>query len=356
MRRLVLCLILVLFVLDVRISKAAAPAATVISQAADFLFGEMQKRSERQQAEQINRQLAEISAKLDVISQQLTQALQALQQLQTRVEDIQDEQARKHVLGTAAQIVASYDAWKENPRKYDQIALQRLTVLQDNSRFLMANRSFQNFHMVGYAMLMEHDMFVLLSSERSLRSGSYKQYADYFLTCATDENAEHTVARLLKEATDRAAAIRNFVNDLPAQPLCPDFSRDSCDGDCRSCDFDQFTVTVRQPDGRFASSGQKRLLNKRNCRIDRSCGSDCGVRKPIQAVFRGNLHASLAFVSNPVTDMSDHSQCPAQLNEQLDALAALDARIAKLEEAKASCLKLEEQARRLLNEAASLRR
>lgn len=336
---------------------AAQSAVSVIGQAAEYIASQMEKHNQQKTLAGLGAQLSEINAKLDLLSRQVQLSIKMLQDIKEHADDLEDERARKHVWATSAQIVANFDTWRRNLQEYKTIARDRMGVLQDNSRFLMANRSYLNFQMVGFAMLMEHDMFELLREPKAAREGSFKQYVDYFHSCATNEQAPFTIASLLREQRQLADDIKNAIASLPQEPLCPDYVRNTCDDDvrCRTCKFDQFTVVYRKSDGRFDFTPHKVLLNKRDCRRDISCGQDeCVSQKPDRA---GEDFVALSFFMMPVgqiSSMEDHSQCPAQLNAKLDELAGHAEKIARLEEAQRACLKLEAQARKLFDTASAL--
>lgn len=337
-----------------RPASAVIPTATIVGKAGEVLLSQMSKSTADKQLVEMQKQMAEIRAKLDEIQEQLKQVLAALQDIRHHQDDLVDQSARNEVWASINTITANFKGWAENPRRWEnaeELALQRL---EDSSRYLMRNRAYLDFNDAGYAMLMERQMFKLMKKSKAFREGSFQQYVTYFHESASDASRPFTIAAMLTAARAERDENQAFIQNLPAEPLCPDYTRTVCSQhtDCRHCTYDQFTVIVRGPDGRFRhDDSKKRLLNERGCSNDRTCG-DCphGEGRPDHAARHVSFSLSiLAAVPQP-TSMNDHSQCAVSLNSRLDRIAVLDVQIQKLEEAQQVCLALEEQAKKFAAE------
>jgi hypothetical protein len=341
-------LVLTLTVVVSSPTNAAVPA-TVIAKAGEMILSHLDKAASAREMEKINSQLSEIRGKLDEINRDVKAALAALHDIRKRQDDVVDQTSQNGVWAAIGTILANFQGWSTKPERYENAEELALQELQGAARNLMRNRAYLNFTDAGYAMLIERDMLQLMRKPKPFRKAAFEQYAQYFYDTANDVSKPFTVAALLQAAIDARDAEQAFLSNLPAEPLCPDYTRSVCAGECKSCTYDQFTVMARGADGRyFHNDARKTLRNERQCGRDSGCSCDreVGSRRPDKLVLGFGILAATAQASS----MNDHSQCAYNLNQRLDNIQTLNDQVAKLQDAKAVCSQLEQRARQFAAE------
>jgi hypothetical protein len=101
-----------------------------------------------------------------------------LRALNVKLDESFDREERTRLLAVVRVIGNDYPTWSQDPTKYKQEASAALQTLEIESNNLMLRKTASNFETVAFAMLMEKDMFVLLSSDTALMKRHFSAYED----------------------------------------------------------------------------------------------------------------------------------------------------------------------------------